>query len=681
MRIPPITVRRGKRAYGEGVDGTRQYTLAPDPAGAWIPMPLDCRGVRIVRDPARAAGTGDVPMGDDREAIRLERLLRLVATLASLLVILWVGSGGADARRRGSAVESAPGTPRGIGALMDGGIHPWLRHPELSDVRDSLRAFYGRRHNAPCWIQYGRPSSRARAWIAALGRLDDYGIPADDCDVLQVADSLAAIDPDRARSDEEMGDLDVAVTTSIARALRALHSGRLDPARVDSNLILLHHPLALSVTLDAIASSGDPRTWIDRVQPSFRQYREMVQSLARYREFADDPANALPQQPPRLNVGRRSGRVATLRRTLEWTGDLRWGSSRGTASDSIAEARLVAAIGRFQRRHQLQATGRLDSLTWNAVRGGLTERIEQMGRTLEQYRWLPHELTAPLLFVNIPAFRLVAMDRLDEPASEMLQVDVVVGTAYKTQTPVLTAALTSIDFMPDWDVPPSIATGEVQPEALKDSTYLGRNHMDLIRNMRVLPPTRANIELIGKGVRVRQRPGPDNPLGRIKFVMPNRFDIYLHDTPARQLFQARQRDFSHGCIRLGNALGLAKYVLRERPDWTPGRIDSAMKDTVTVKVRLPVPMLVAIVYATAEARESGRVAFLPDVYGHDRTLQLLLAGAPRDTLVAERWRAMAARHRLPVTPDSLPHPPSMPPAMVPHPPGVLPPVLTPVRKP
>jgi murein L,D-transpeptidase YcbB/YkuD len=481
-----------------------------------------------------------------------------------------------------------------------------------------------------------------------------------------------------------MGDLDVAVTTSIARAIRALHSGRLDPARVDSNLILLHHPLALGLTLDSLAASDDPRRWIDRVQPQFRQYRQLVQALARYREYAGDADNALSARPPRLNTGRKSGRIATLRRTLEWTGDLRWGSTRGVASDSIADTRMIAAIGRFQRRHRLPGTGRLDSLTWVYLRGGLAGRIQQMGRTLEQYRWLPHELKAPLLFVNIPAFRLEAMDRLDAPDSEMFHVDVVVGTAYKTQTPVLTAALTSVDFMPDWDVPPSIAKAELRVEALQDSTYLERNHMDLIRNMRILPPTRPNIELIGKGVRVRQRPGPDNPLGRIKFVMPNQFDIYLHDTPARSLFAARQRDFSHGCIRLSNALALAKYVLRERPDWTDARIDSALNDSSTIKVRLPVPMLVAIVYATVDAREDGRVVFYPDVYGHDRALQLLLAGAPRDTLVAERSRAMAVRHPTPVASspqDSLPRPPSVPPAVVPHPPGVPAPLVTPVRRP
>jgi murein L,D-transpeptidase YcbB/YkuD len=209
---------------------------------------------------------------------------------------------------------------------------------------------------------------------------------------------------------------------------------------------------------------------------------------------------------------------------------------------------------------------------------------------------------------------------------------------------VLTAALTSVDFMPDWDVPPTIATRDVQPAALADSTYLRNSHMELIAGGRIVPPTPSNIASIGHGVRVRQQPGPDNPLGRIKFVMPNRFDVYLHDTPTKYLFDRRQRDFSHGCIRVGDAPALARWALRERADWPAARIDSALAGLTTLKVRLPRPMLVAIVYATAEAREDGSVRFHPDVYGHDRALELLLAGAPADSVAAERLRGFEARH-------------------------------------
>ena len=606
----------------------------------------------------------------------IHHCLRRCCILAAFLVLI----GGAA--RIASAVppESTATThgaavpARGTEALLRGGPHPWLAHANLSDVRDSLRAFYDRRGNGPCWVDRGRPTVGARAWVEALGRLAAYGVSSDVCDATQLAEALDAADAHPLRSEDESGDLDVAVTASIARALKALHSGRLDPAMVDSNLILLHRPLATSLTLDSIASGGDPQVWLEGVQPSFRQYWMLLQALARYRDLASDTALVLPDRAPKLRTDRPSGDVARLKLTLERAGDLRWGTVQGGPKDSLSDSRLVAAIGRFQRRHHLSPSGRLDGATWDSLRNAIPERVEQMGGVLEQYRWLPHELSAPLLFINIPAFKLEAMTRFDQPDSEILHIDVVVGTAFKTQTPVLTAALTSLDFMPTWDVPPSIATKEVQADALKDSMYLARNHMDLIRDMRVLPPTRANIERIGHGVRVRQQCGPDNPLGRVKFVMPNFYDIYLHDSPARALFGARSRDFSHGCIRLKDPVALARFALRDRPDWTAARIDSAMNGTETLKARLPIPMLVAIVYATAEAREDGRVVFYPDVYGHDRTLQLLLGGASQDTVRANRSRAMTRRHPAPPPPPLPPgvHPPMLPSATMPKAPEAAP---------
>ena len=570
--------------------------------------------------------------------------------------------------------------PRGIEALLKGGGHPWLAHPNLADVRDSLRVFYARRDNRAAWMEQGRPTDRARSWVSALERLDDYGVPATDCDAPQLAGQLAEFAAGASRGELEAGDLDVALSASVMRALRALHSGRVLPATVDSTLILLHRPLAVGLTLDSLLTGGDPQVWLERVQPSFTQYWTLLRMLARYRDFAADTLQAIPAAAPKLITGRPSPGVARLRLLLERIGDLKWGSVKGVASDSIADGKLVAAIGRFQRRHRLAPAGRLEAATWDALRGALNERIAEMGRTLEQYRWLPHELVAPLLLVNIPAFKLEAMSTLDEPDSNVLHIDVVVGAAYKTQTPVLTAALTSIDFMPTWDVPPSIQKGEVRVEALRDSAYLSKNHMDLIQDSRIVPASVRNIDRIGSGVRVRQRGGPDNALGRVKFVMPNRYDIYLHDTPSKHLFGARQRDFSHGCIRLGNPLALARFALRDRPDWTPARIDSAMQGTETVKARLPIPMLVAVIYATAEARSDGRVLFHPDIYGHDRTLELLLAGVPRDSVRSERWRAMAARHRLPSvsSPATVPGVPRAPGLPAPLPSAPLP---EPGRKP
>jgi murein L,D-transpeptidase YcbB/YkuD len=231
--------------------------------------------------------------------------------------------------------------------------------------------------------------------------------------------------------------------------------------------------------------------------------------------------------------------------------------------------------------------------------------------------------------VNIPAFRLYAFRSTDLDERTMLAMNVVVGTAFKTETPVFADELEYLIFSPYWDVTPTIAKKEIKPAALKDPEYLTRNRYELVENGEVVPPWLENIRRIGAGVRVRQTPGPHNALGLVKFVMPNDFQIYLHDTPSKALFERTRRDTSHGCIRLADPLGLAKLLLRDQPDWTDDRIHAAMNAGEPTPVRLRAPVPVIITYATALARLDGEVYFYPDIYGHDRTLdQLLKKGYP-----------------------------------------------------
>jgi murein L,D-transpeptidase YcbB/YkuD len=594
---------------------------------------------------------------------------RLIGVMAATVALLLVSSRFAIA---------APVSERGeIVSILSSGVHPWLSRSDLRDVRDSLSVFYAGRGNAPAWISAGHPTPRALAWVAALEGIEGFGLSLADYDVPALSETCRVLDRGAPRSARTLARFDVALSAVVARTLQSLHGGRIAPAVVDSNLILLHRPLATAQMLDTLSAMGDPRTFLDRVQPPLRQYRLLQRALARYRTAAEritiEPAT---RPATRLRAGRPLAQAPSLRRVLAWTGDLADSTPPPGAADTVLDTRLVQAIGRFQKRNELPASGALDAKTWSLLDQGVAERVHQIERTLEQWRWLPHNLELPLLLVNIPAFRLAVIDRFDRPESEMFQMKVVVGKAFQTQTPVFTAALTSIDFAPYWDVPPSIATKEVQPQALADTSYLTRNDMELVRNREVVPSTPDMIALIGQGVRVRQKPGVLNALGRVKFVMPNRYDVYLHDTPARYAFDQRQRDMSHGCIRVADPPRLARQLLADRKDWPSARIDSALAGDKTLKVRLAKPMLVAIVYATAVAREGGFVTFYPDVYGHDRALGLLLAGVSPDSVAAER-RALQAKRTppprppAPRPPDSLvvdapaPPTPSEPPA--PHP--------------
>ncbi len=260
-----------------------------------------------------------------------------------------------------------------------------------------------------------------------------------------------------------------------------------------------------------------------------------------------------------------------------------------------------------------------------AARKRMATRISKMELSLERWRWLPHSFPGRVIIVNIPEFRLYAFDRLTPDSTVEFSMDVVVGQAYDHKTPVFTRDLKYLAFSPYWEVPPSIARKEIRPKAVRAPSYLARNHYVLLKNGVEVPATGANISAIGSTVRVRQLPGPDNALGRVKFVFPNPHNVYMHDTPVQSAFERARRDLSHGCIRLAHPVDLAKWVLRDQPEWTPERLDEAMSRTTPLDVPLTERIPVYVLYGTAVADRDGTVRFIDDLYGHDRRLLALLA--------------------------------------------------------
>jgi murein L,D-transpeptidase YcbB/YkuD len=263
----------------------------------------------------------------------------------------------------------------------------------------------------------------------------------------------------------------------------------------------------------------------------------------------------------------------------------------------------------------------------------LAARVRKINLTLERWRWLPAFQTPPII-VNIPEFRLFAFRRITDRAADILQMDVIVGRTFpRTRTPVFAADMKSVIFRPYWDVPRSITLGEMLPKIRANPGYLASQHLEIVSNgprAAVLPATPAGLEALAAGTaRLRQQPGPDNALGLIKFDLPNFHSVYLHSTPAQQLFRRSRRAFSHGCIRVSDPVALASYVLRETPGgWTPARIEAAMHGSETRRVALAKPIRVMILYGTVLAKEDGEVLFFDDLYGQDRRLERLLGLAP-----------------------------------------------------
>ena len=245
--------------------------------------------------------------------------------------------------------------------------------------------------------------------------------------------------------------------------------------------------------------------------------------------------------------------------------------------------------------------------------------------TLERWRWLPHNFTQPPIIVNIPEFILRAYDAPGKPA---LMTRVVVGRAMRTQTPVLEEDMKYLIFWPYWNVPPSILRGEIVPKITKDPGYLQKNNFEVATySGQVVTDGVVSEEVLGQlragKLMVRQKPGPKNALGLIKFIFPNDQNVYLHSTPSQALFSETRRDFSHGCIRVEDPKALAEWVLRNNPGWTRERIEAAFKAEKEQQVNLTSVIPVLIVYGTAIVKEDGQVYFFDDLYGYDKKMAKL----------------------------------------------------------
>ena len=264
---------------------------------------------------------------------------------------------------------------------------------------------------------------------------------------------------------------------------------------------------------------------------------------------------------------------------------------------------------------------------------GPRARVRKLELALERLRWLPHAPEGRFLVANVPAFRLVAF-RSATDERPALQTEIVVGRAARTQTPVFADELTHVLFRPCWYPPPSIIRNEILPALARSAGYLQRERMDIVAvtddSSPALPITARNLHLLRSGrLALRQRPGPHNALGLVKFVFPNDYRVYMHDTPARSLFERQRRDFSHGCIRVKDPARLAEFVLSEAPGWTAARITAAINGTRTIRADVVPPIPVFIFYTTAIVRADDTPEFFDDIYGLDAVLDRALTAAAR----------------------------------------------------
>jgi L,D-transpeptidase YcbB len=522
-----------------------------------------------------------------------------------------------------------PETAEAVGAalrpLVASGKLASLRWPDFRDVSGDTAKFYASRGYAPAWVDGAGPTAQAKFGVSILQNAAQKGLDAEDYDASrwQTRQDALVGKP----TPDEVARFDLALSVCLLRYVSALNVGRINPRHLKFDLDLNHRKTDLPGFLSQISQASDIAPLLDEVEPQEDGYSRTSQALRTYLSLVQqDPSEKLPvPEKPVAAGGTYSGR-ALLVTKLKLVGDLRENATPQQGSVKY-EGDVVEAVKRFQLRHALAVTGSLGPETVRQLNVPIADRVRQLQFALERWRWLPHDVATPLIAVNVPAFRLYGFD---EPHHIGLKMNVVVGKAMRSETPAFIGNMTYLVFRPDWGVPPVIVRKEILPPLPKDPSYLSKNGYDLFDSSgKVLNSghvTPEEIQLLREGkLSVRQRPGPKNALGSVKFMFPNTYLVYLHDTPKTELFSRSRRDFSYGCIRVQDPPALAAWVLQSKPEWTPERIQAAMNGEKSVQVNLSSPIPVLILYATARVDEDGLVDFYDDIYGHDAKLARALA--------------------------------------------------------
>jgi murein L,D-transpeptidase YcbB/YkuD len=496
--------------------------------------------------------------------------------------------------------------------------------------------FYERRQHAPAWINGTAPRPNVAELIAALNAASDEGLDPQLYNVSLLEQKRQTASQGflskKGFEPAEAGEHDVWLTYLYLKYASDLADGLSDLARADAKWQIRPEKFDPAARLEDALAKDRIEASLRELTPDNPQYLALRRVLAEYRGQAANGGWPAVPAAVQLAPGQKSRNAALIAQRLSASGDYK-GPAINAGGAASYSTDLQEAVKRFQRRHGLTDDGVVSAPVVAEMNVPIDRRISQITLNLERWRWLPRDLGDRHIVVNIPEYRLEVWERNQVPVT----MRVVVGKQ-DTQTPIFNDVMTHIVFSPYWNVPPNIAEGETLPEILKDPGFLDRNNMEVLdSDGNVIDPR--SIDLADPArYRFRQRPGAHNSLGLVKFMFPNQFNVYLHDTPADSLFARASRSFSHGCVRLENPLALAEYVLRDQPEWTRQRIEEAMnaEQERTVKLRSAIPVYLG--YWTARVSADGIMQFRRDVYDIDRRQTILLA----DRLSRLRKSAAAA---------------------------------------
>ncbi len=563
---------------------------------------------------------------------------------AASLLILGLWAGGAGCRPK----EMPPEVPALLHATVESTVMPAeaRREPERAEAWREVRDFYRRRGFQPVWLGPKGPLPQARELVTAIGPAGREGIDprrygADRLEeLLDQAEKTRSLDAPETQ--QRLADLDLTLTYTFMTLAQHLAVGRERPSEVDVEWYREARRIDLDKLLaKMLEQPGNLDRALLGLVPSQPEYGRLRDALAQLREIARSGGwPTVPEEALHAKKGRFEPAVAAaLRARLAASGDL------AQSEAPLADGALAQAIAHFQSRHGLDPTGTMDAGTLEAMNVPVEGRIRQITDNMERWRWMPRDLGDRYIKVNVPDFRLEVVE-----GGRVVHAQRVVVGKEQSRTPSFSGRMTYLVLNPTWNIPEKIAREEVMPAVARNPDYLASKGIEVVRgwdeDAEVLDPAEiSEVGVAGSDVRLRARSGEDNPLGKIKFMFPNRFDVYLHDTPADHLFAREERDFSHGCVRLEKPFELASYLLRDDSSQRPEKLQQEIATGETRSVRLPRPIPVHILYWTAWVSDDGQIQFRKDIYGHDETLDEALRAEPPIALdlAAVRGQLRAAR--------------------------------------
>jgi len=493
------------------------------------------------------------------------------------------------------------------------------RLPPLATVDLCLATIYSDTGSEPLWVSIDGPSEKGAIILKHLMNSSQHGLDPKDYKVDRIRELWSS------RSPDELVELDTLLTYNIVKYVHDISYGRLKPLESDPQLFpeAGDKDFNLLLTIRQLLSTGDLDLYLTGLPPQHYHYAALKTALEQYRKIAEKGEWPKVTEGASLRLGDNDERIIAVRKRLQFTDPLL--ETPQDAAPATYDPQLEAAVRVFQQQHGLEVDGIIGKKTIAAMNITVADKIEAIRINMARWRWQAHDLGPKYVLVNIANFSLRAF----QGQNTILDIPIIVGKK-QNETPVFSAKIRYLDFNPFWNVPTSIAKKEELPELRKNSNYLIDNHIRLFSSWQEgaveLDSTEIDWQTVSTGqisaYKLRQDPGPWNALGKIKFVFPNRYSVYMHDTPAHNLFNRNQRSFSHGCVRVSDVLSLAIFLLEDQgAGWDPEKIKEIYNQDERKVVILSNPVPVHITYQTTWVDKSGTIHFNKDIYARDERLR------------------------------------------------------------